>query len=335
MAEVFFVARSLSFSEDLNVYTDLALEETERLTAGTEYQIPGVDLTEHNVDGIHISRVLVATDEAERAMGKAKGRYVTIEAPDIREKSRVFEEKVSQVIAQELTALANLAPQSTVLIVGLGNWNATPDALGPRVVSQVMVTRHLQEYVAPELKGGLRSVAALSPGVLGLTGIETSEVIRGVVERTKPDIVVCIDALCARTVDRLLTTVQIADTGIHPGSGVGNKRLGITRETLGIPVMALGVPTVVSAITIAADTVDLLVSQLKGSVGFYQILQEMGSDDKHRLINEVLSPSVGDLVVTPKEIDVMIDEVSWIVSGGLNMALHPNIGPDDLARYIQ
>jgi len=324
-----------SSSGDYSVYTDLALEETERLTAQAGPHIPGVDVSHHSIDGIKITRVQVATEEAERSMGKAMGRYVTIEAPDIQDKNRLAEEKVSSVLAQELTSLCNLGPHTTVLIVGLGNWNATPDALGPKVVSQVLVTRHLQDYVPPELKGNLRSVAAFAPGVMGLTGIETSEIIRGVVDRIRPDLVLCVDALCARSVQRLMNTIQLADTGIQPGSGVGNRRQGITRESMGAPVIALGVPTVVAAVTIAADTIDILVNELKGTVGFYQILQEMGHEDKRRLVNEVLSPSVGDLVVTPKEVDVLVDEVSRVVSGGLNMALHPNIGPDDLARYIQ
>jgi spore protease len=326
---------SSSSGSIFSVYTDLALEETERLTAQAGPHIPGVDVIQEPIDGIQVTRVQVATEEAERAMGKERGRYITIEAPGIQDKNRLAQEKVSSVLAKELASLCSLGAHTTVLIIGLGNWNATPDALGPKVISHVLVTRHLQGYVPPELKGTLRSVSAFAPGVMGLTGIETSEIVRGVVDRVKPDLVLCVDALCARSVERLMTTIQLADTGIQPGSGVGNRRQGITTKSLGIPVVALGVPTVVAAITIAADTVDILVNQLKGTVGFYQILQEMGHDDKRRLVNEVLSPSVGDLVVTPKEVDVMVDEVSRVVSGGLNMALHPSIGPDDLARYIQ
>jgi len=143
-------------------------------------------------------------------------------------------------------------------VVGLGNWNATPDSLGPKVLENLMVTRHLLEMSPPELRKGLRPVAALAPGVLGLTGIETGEIIMGVVDRMGAKAVICIDALASRSVDRLCSTIQISDTGIHPGAGVGNRRLAINKETLGIPVIAIGVPTVVHAVTIISDAMNLL-----------------------------------------------------------------------------
>jgi spore protease len=215
--------------------------------------------------------------------------------------------------------------------VGLGNWNATPDALGPRVVENLLVTRHLGKQVPANLAGSLRPVAAIAPGVLGLTGIETGDVIRGIVDRIRPDAVIAVDALATRSIDRILRTVQIADTGIRPGSGVGNRRAGIDRDTLGVPVVAVGVPTVVSAATIAGDAIELLAQRLEeASPSAADALRDLLGDDRHDVISEVLAPAVGDLMVTPKEIDILIDDMARIVSAGINAALHPQVAAQDL-----
>lgn len=322
------------FGKGIVFTTDLALEESERLLQETGREIPGVTMAEEKTDWAIITRVEVLNEEGERALGKKRGRYVTVESPELARRNRVAEESVSSVLAKEISSMANLVPEASVLVVGLGNWNATPDALGPRVVSKLLVTRHLAGAVPPELLGDLRPVAAISPGVLGLTGIETSEIVRGVVERVKPDMVIAIDALCARNLGRLITTIQVSDTGIHPGSGIGNKRAGLTSEILGCPVMAVGCPTVVQATTIAADTVDILTEQLAGEAKFYEILRQMKKDEKDELIREVLSPSVGNLVVTPKEIDAYIEEISRVISGALNAAFHPKISREEISLYV-
>ncbi|HCC32810.1 MAG TPA: GPR endopeptidase, partial [Clostridiales bacterium] len=214
------------------------------------------------------------------------------------------------------------------------NWQVTPDSLGPRVVGQLLVTRHLQQSAPPELMGGLRAVCAVAPGVLGLTGIETGEILRGVVDRVRPKMVLAVDSLAARKVGRIMTTVQIADTGIHPGSGVGNRRLGITEETLGVPVVAIGVPTVVHAGVIAGDLLEELVGQLEQDIRFRESLGQIAESVRGWLSERGSSGNMRELVVTPKQIDGMIRQVARVVAGGLNLALHPGIDADDLAQYL-
>jgi len=317
--------------------TDLADEAREFIEGRRRARIPGVDVEEARTSECHVTRVHVSTPEAAELMGKPPGHYVTIEAPGLLKRSRPIQEEVAQTFVRELHNLMPLDDGAEIFVAGLGNWQSTPDSLGPRVVGQLLITRHLHDYVPPELKGGLRSVAAVAPGVMGLTGIETGEIIWAITERIKPDVVVAIDALAAKSAERILTTIQLADTGIHPGSGVGNKRLAITKETLGVPVIAIGVPTVVHASTIAYDTIELLVEKFRGRAQFYEILREMDSDSRRELIDEVLAPSVGDLMVTPKEIDVLILEMSKVLAGALNAALHPRIdlARDDFTEYLQ
>ncbi|MHB8927033.1 MAG: GPR endopeptidase [Bacillota bacterium] len=317
-----------------DVRTDLALETHEYLSGPEGERVPGVDTEEYEEDGVLVSRVAIKTDEGAEQMGKAPGHYVTIQTPGLRKRNRALQERVGTAFARELTRLLQLGPDETVFIVGLGNWNATPDALGPRVVNEVLVTRHLLEFVPQDLRGRLRSVSALAPGVLGLTGIETGDIIRGIVDRLRPDVVIAVDALAARKLDRILTTVQVADSGIYPGSGVGNRRVALNQETLGCRTVAVGVPTVVHAMTIANDTVEILVEQLKGKAQFYEMLEELGQSDKEAVIQEVLTPSYGDLMVTPKEIDVYIQDISKVVAGGLNAALHEGVALDEIMRYL-
>lgn len=315
-----------------DIRTDLALEAHD-LVCGEATSIPGVRVERDRRGDVAVSRVRVLTDEAGQSIGKPPGSYITIDAPGLRKRDPRLQEQVSAILAEELAAVLSGDRRSTVMVVGLGNWNATPDALGPRVVQNILITRHLQDFLPPEVSGRLRPVCAVAPGVLGLTGIETSEIIRGIVDRVRPDLVIAVDALAAGSLERIMTTIQIADSGIHPGSGVGNKRIGITAETLGVPVIAIGCPTVVHAVTIACETIDVLLEQFRGQTHLYRVLEEMGND-KHYLINEVLSPSVGDLMVTPKEIDVYINELAGVISAGINTVLHPDVDPEDVARYL-
>ena len=243
---------------------------------------------------------------------------------------------------------SNLGDEDTALVVGLGNWNATPDSLGPKVLENLMVTRHLLELSPPELRQGLRPVAALAPGVLGLTGIETGEIIMGVVSRIGAKAVICIDALASRSVDRLCSTIQISDTGINPGAGVGNRRLAINRETLGIPVIALGVPTVVHAVTIISDALNLwratdserLTSACRvpdrspGITRRNPAPKANPSVDRRQLMSQVLDPYFGSMIVTPKEIDLLIDEVADVVTGALNIAFHEGVSYDEVFKYL-
>ncbi|HSW10792.1 MAG TPA: GPR endopeptidase [Bacillota bacterium] len=321
-------------SDDPVPQTDLALEASEFLRARAAQEIPGLTVQEQSRNGITVTRVAVETAAAATLSGKPPGRYVTIEAPGLTDNDRALHQETSEAVAAEVGRLVACDPKAAILVTGLGNWQVTPDSLGPRVVGQLLVTRHLQEYAPPELMGGLRAVCAVAPGVLGLTGIETGEILRGVVERVRPKMVLAVDSLAARNVGRIMTTVQIADTGIHPGSGVGNRRLGITEETLGVPVVAIGVPTVVHAGVIAGDLLEELVGQLERDPRFRDSLGPIAESVRGWLSESASGGRMRELVVTPKQIDGMIRQVARVVAGGLNLALHPGIDADDLARYL-
>lgn len=280
-------------------------------------------------------------EDGAEAMGKPIGYYVTLEVPRLKEKDPALTEEVSKNMADEIKDMIELPADATVLVIGLGNWNVTPDSLGPKVIGRLIITRHLMEMMPDEYntKKGIRPVCALAPGVLGITGIETSEIIKGLVEKLKPQLVVAIDSLAARSMERISTTIQIADTGVYPGSGIGNRRMGITEETIGVKVVAIGVPTVVDAATMANDTLDMLIGQFTRQAqpgsDFYKLLQDLDKDEKYRLIQEVMSPFVGQLVVTPKEIDSLIDNTARTLAGGLNLALHPGISYDEVSTFLQ
>ncbi|MFZ5986283.1 MAG: GPR endopeptidase [Bacillota bacterium] len=329
-----------------NIRTDLALEAHElikeqELNKGINERRdpPGVDVEHAGTKDIKITRVRVTSPTGEAAIGKAMGNYVTLEVPRLKENDQVLYEDTCKALAKELTDLLKLKEKSTILVVGLGNWNVTPDALGPKAVSGLMVTRHLLEYVPEQVDQGVRPVCAVAPGVLGITGIETGEIVRGIVDRVRPDVVIAIDALASRKMERVNTTIQIADTGIAPGSGVGNKRMELSRETLGVPVIAIGVPTVVDAATMANDTIDLVIDSLikeaKEETDFYNMLKNIDRNEKYQLIQEVLQPYVGNLIVTPKEIDDVVDRIAKVIANGLNIALHQGITLNDVNRYIQ
>ncbi|MBC7339224.1 MAG: GPR endopeptidase [Firmicutes bacterium] len=320
---------------ECDVYTDLALEASERVRARTGREIPGVAVQEFSRDGIKITRVTIEDENGAALMGKPPGTYVTVEAPELRSRSRDLADRLSGVIAEQLSDLARLPPEATVLVVGLGNWRATPDALGPRVVEQLFVTRHLRDLVPPELKGRMRALCAIAPGVLGTTGIETGEVIRGIASRVKPDLVVAVDSLAARSLDRIMTTVQLADTGIRPGSGVGNRRLSVDRESVGAPVIAVGCPTVVYAMTIAMEAIDQLSQRVPQAGTLRSYLQGLDARGKQEFLSGILRPLMGEMVVTPKEVDADVEEMARIIAGAINAAFHPGITEDEVARYLR
>lgn len=313
--------------------TDLALEAREMLTKRVNQTIPGVQMETSEDEEVIITRVDITTPEAEQMMGKMRGKYITIEAQGLRYKNTPLQEKVMNFLAQELANLVALPRDATVLIVGLGNWNVTPDALGPRAVDKVVVTRHLQEMLSPELKGGVRSICAIAPGVLGITGMETAEIVAGIVSKIKPNLVIAIDALAAASSHRVITTVQLANTGIHPGSGVGNKRFGLTQQSLGVPVVAIGVPTVVHASTIAMDTINTL-QEHASFARYFKSLQDLSDSDRQVIIRQVLPETLGDLMVTPKEVDRLIADIANVVAGGINQAMHPNIDYENIHMYL-
>ncbi len=321
--------------------TDLALEAKEiaSRSSGSD-QIPGVRTeTEHDGD-ITVTRIDVLTDEGAHAIGKLPGHYITLEVPALRQKDSDLQNRVATRLAQEFESFLQkigIAPSAKVLIIGLGNWNVTPDSLGPLVVDNVLVTRHYFELMPDKVNPGFRQVSAVAPGVLGTTGIETSEIVQGIVEKSRPDLVIAVDSLASRALERVNTTIQIADTGIHPGSGIGNKRKGLTKEWLGVPVIAIGVPTVVYASTIVTNSIELIVSHFKKQTRhteqIFGMLDGMEENERLQLVKEVLHPLGHDLLVTPKEIDQFIEDIANMIASGLNAALHEAVDTDNVAAY--
>ncbi len=329
-----------------NRYTDLVIEAHEIFMNSSEAKQqaaenktpPGVEVENEGDEDVKITRVRITSPTGERAIGKPMGNYITLEVSELKGNYPDINQKTIDVMSKELKSILNLKPDSTTLVVGLGNWNVTPDAMGPKVIENLMVTRHLMEYVPEHVDEGIRPVCALSPGVMGITGMETGEIVKGVIERIKPDAVIAIDALAARSMERVSTTIQIADTGIAPGGGVGNKRMELSRATLGIPVIAIGVPTVVDAATLTNDAMDLIIDSLMKEApsdsSFYNTLKNIDREEKYQLIKQALNPFVGHLIVTPKEIDDIINRVSKVVANGLNMALHEGIAMEDMGKYL-
>ena len=207
-------------------------------------------------------------------------------------------------------------------MVGLGNRFVTPDALGPKVIPEIEVTRHILKYMPELMPSDTRPVSAVSPGVLGITGIETLEILKGIVDNIKPKLLLIIDALASRSIERISSTVQLADTGIVPGAGVGNTRKELTEETLGVPVIAIGIPTVVEAATIAADSLDLFIQKIQEQAKSNDFLNKLQEEDKYEMIKEVLAPNDYNFIVTPKEIDELIENMKDVVARGINFAIN-------------
>lgn len=308
------------------IRTDLALEARESCEAD-HIKIRGVRVREEKDEEREVSTttVVIETENAAKALGKPVGTYITIEAPNMSAPDEDYHREISQEIAGHLKEILGERRRS-VLVVGLGNREVTPDALGPEVVGNLNITRHMiKEYGRMSgMSENARSVSALIPGVMAQTGMETLEIIKGVVEETKPEAVIAIDALAARSTRRLNRTIQITDTGINPGSGVGNHRNAINEETLGIPVIAVGIPTVVDAATIVNDAMEELIAQMDANASMQRLggtLGTMNQAEKHQMIQELISPHLNTMFVTPKDIDETVKYLSYTISEGLNIAL--------------
>lgn len=355
------------------VRTDLAVEAkdmyVEQQENPDEQKVKGITIKEREQDGIRISYVEINETGAD-LLGKKPGSYITIHADGVKRQDTKRQELAAKVLAKELEELIknnDIPIEGKGLIVGLGNWNVTPDALGPMSVEKVLVTSHLFEMEHESVSDGYRPVAAVTPGVMGVTGIETSNIIFGIVDKYQPDFVICIDALASRSIERVNETIQLSNTGIHPGSGVGNKRKEISKETLGVPVIAIGVPTVVDAVTIASDTIDFLLKHFGRewkekddpsksltpaglSLGdkrltdedlpneekrqtFMGIVGTLPDEEKRKLITEVLTPLGHNLMVTPKEVDGFMVDMASVVANGINAALHETVDVDNFTSY--
>lgn len=317
--------------EKYNIRTDLALEEKERFESD-QVEVQGVVLEEEydKEREIRVTTVRIETENGAKTMGKPVGTYLTIEAPNLSSPDEGIHREVSEELAKYLIeVMEKIIPESEhdkeVLVIGLEIVRQTPDALGPYVADNLNVTRHIVKeygkYAALEEMNCV--VSAIVPGVMAQTGMETAEIIKGVVRETKPDLLIVIDALAARNSRRLNRTIQIADTGINPGSGVGNYRNAITKETIGVPVIAIGVPTVVDAVTIVSDTMENLLSALETSEslkGVGLVLGGYSEAEKYELIKELIAPNLNSMFMTPKDIDETVKRLSYTISEGLNLA---------------
>ncbi|WP_336761990.1 GPR endopeptidase [Paenibacillus sp. USHLN196] len=326
--------------QNYTVRTDLAIDSKEMAQGGQKQTIPGLREDVEKKEGITITRIDVLNDEAAKAIGRVKGHYVTLEVPSLRNGDTVLQERVAAEFTREMEDFmikAGINKTSKILIVGLGNLHVTPDSLGPLVVENLMVTRQYFELVPDQVAPGYREVSAIAPGVLGTTGIESSDIVQGIVDRTKPDAIIAIDALASRSLERVNTTIQVADIGIHPGSGIGNKRRGLTREILGVPCIAIGVPTVCYASTIVNNVIEMMSSHFRQETDqtkqIMGMLDDIGEEDRLSLVKEVLEPLGHDLIVTPKEIDEFIEGIANVIATGLNAALHDAVNPDNVAAY--
>lgn len=309
-------------------YTDLAVEAAEALAEDIESN-NGIEITTREEESASVTHVRITNQQGAEQTGKPIGNYITIESPFMRENTPEIHEDIKKLFADSLAELCSLDSDDSVLVVGLGNRYVTPDSLGPKVISGIMVTRHIKESLPEEIKDNVRPVAAVTPGVMGLTGIETSEIIKGIAEKTKPSLIIAIDALAARKTSRINSTVQMSDTGVTPGAGVGNTRGALNRETMGVPVIAIGVPTVVDAATLVNDSLDSIIGQMLEQSGegqpFYNTLKHLSGEEKYSLISACLDPYSGNMFVTPKEVDSVVDTLADIISGGINMALQPEV----------
>ena len=296
--------------EGYQIRTDLALETQERIK-NSKKNLRGIEFREEErANGIIISTVSIGTENAAKTMGRPKGKYITIEAPQLSEDDTGYHREVSKEISEVLRTLIwevenrmHLHVEKgelSVLVVGLGNREVTPDALGPRVVDNLFITRHIVKEYGRYAFGNeiVNRISGIVPGVMAQTGMESVEIIRGIVTETNPDFVITIDALAARSTKRLGRTIQLTDTGIVPGSGVGNHRNALNMESVGVPVISIGVPTVVDAATIVSDAVNA----------------------NRDTVEDFMSPKLHDMYVTPKDIDDSIKQLSFLISEGLNMA---------------
>ena len=327
-----------------NIYTDLAVElhdlvKEEKGRQQEAYEIKGVKLSvTHLTDEIEITNVEVLSEEGANEIGKPIGTYITVESSALRENDPDAHEEIAKELAKQLGDMHHLKDDGSALIVGLGNWNVTPDALGPKVVGKVLVTRHIPRELLPEDLGGMRFTSAIAPGVMGLTGMETAEVIKGIVDKTKPDVIIAIDALASRSTSRINATIQMSNTGVSPGTGMGNKRKQITQETMGVPVIAIGVPTVVDAATLVNDTIEKVINDMASysetGSDFYEMLENLGHENRYPVIKDLLGSYQENMFVTPKEVDAVVDRLSGLIANSINMALHPGISSEDMNRYL-
>ncbi|WP_445323958.1 GPR endopeptidase [Pseudogracilibacillus sp. ICA-222130] len=344
-----------------NIRTDLAMEAKEMYVQETNEEIEGVKITEKSEKGMKISTIHVKESAASK-INKKSGTYITVHTKSVIQSDANKQLETAKIISKQLNELLTshgIEEDATCLVIGLGNWNITPDALGPMAIDKLLVTNHLFFIDDETLHEGYRRVAAMSPGVMGTTGMETSDIVLSVIERLKPDFVIVVDALASKSIERINETIQITDTGIHPGSGVGNKRKELSKEVLHIPVFAIGVPTVVDAVTIVHDTMNEILKNLgreakeegrpktallpnilpiqhenlsesdlpneKERKKYLGMIGALSDDEKRSFLQEILTPSGKNLIVTPKEVDQYMEDMAHLLAQAINACLHEKV----------
>ena len=308
-----------------NFRTDLASERRDIYQKANKLnEIQGLETINEQIDeNINVEKVRITNKEAEQAIGKPMGNYITIDMKNLKIATEDQIQKASEIVSAELKNLIgkHVQSQEEILVVGLGNVYVTPDSLGPKVINEIDVTRHLINYLPQYVEEGTRPVCAVAPGVLGTTGIETMEILKGIVDNTKPKLIIVIDALASRSISRISSTIQISDTGIVPGAGVGNKRKEISEQTLGIPVIAMGIPTVVDLATIVSDGIDIFIGKSQDEANSNEYLNKLKEEDSYEKVKEALNVGEYNMIVTPKEIDDLIENMKDIVARGINFAV--------------
>ena len=299
--------------------TDLAMES---FGASGKSEMPGVQVSQWETGGVQLTEVVISDAGSAEELGKACGKYLTLESPLLRERDPETRMAMAALLGEELARLLPEDERAPVLVVGLGNRFITPDSLGALTVDRTLVTRHMTG--SDFFRSDLRSVCAVAPGVLGVTGVETLEMVRSLTESVRPGAVICIDSLSARSSARIGSTLQLTDTGIQPGAGVGNLRQALSAETLGVPVVAVGMPTVIYAATLARDAFEALSDPDAPQ-------DEVALDAMER---ELLSEDVGEMIVTPREIDALVVDAAGIIASGLNRALHPGLSDAEIAAMM-
>ena len=308
-----------------NFRTDLALERRDIYQKQNKLnEIDGIESTEEEInENIKVSRVKITNPNGEKAIGKPIGNYITIDVKKLKIAEEEEIQKAAETLTKELKEIIDMHidKQGDILVVGLGNIYVTPDALGPKVINEIDVTRHIIKYLPQYIDEGTRPVSAISPGVLGTTGIETVEILKGIVDNIKPKLLIVIDALASRSIERISSTIQLSDTGIVPGAGVGNTRQEISQTSLGIPVVAIGIPTVVELATLVSDGIDIFINRLQEKAKSNEYLNELQQNDKYEEVKEALNVGEYNMIVTPKEIDDLIENMKDIVARGINFAV--------------
>ncbi len=320
-----------------NCRTDLAIEIQEQYSDTGEDS--GVKIKYDKVEDLNISitTVEVMNKLGSDSLGKPVGKYITIECEEMKGPDREIHDVIIEVATNKIKELIKIKKDDRVLIVGLGNEFVTPDAIGPKVVRKAIVTGHIFDMWESDVQENFSRVYAISPGVMGQTGVETVDIVKGVVEKVKPNYVIVVDALAGRKIERINSTIQISDSGIVPGAGIGNVRRGLNKETIGVPVIAIGVPTVISTTTLVSDSIDYIIEELAKNTEENENLKSIFNLEearKYEIINEILQPYTANMFVTPKEIDEVVERLSNIIANSINLSINLGLTKEDVNDFM-